>query len=73
MSAPTADNATTCLLCGEPITAREMRNAAEQVTGFTLPRTAGGANQISLRQSTGRFAHGFCVRTVKLSNQATLL
>lgn len=60
---PTPEAATLCVLCGEAIPAREMSRAWQQVTGFAVPRHAGGANYIARKEPTGRYCHPICGET----------
>jgi hypothetical protein len=52
---------TNCTFCGKPLHPRAVDVFAEQ-TGWSVNRTAGGSNQLSLRRETGRYAHGACIR-----------
>jgi len=52
-----------CAICGGPINpGRDLRAAWQEVTGFVIPRDAGGANQIKLKHFTGRVIHEECGR-----------
>jgi hypothetical protein len=50
-----------CALCGKPCNSHAVGVYVEQ-TGWSINRTAGGSNQLSLRKETGRYAHGACIR-----------
>lgn len=54
----------TCSLgCNQPITDRETYT---EVRGYTrTQRKGGGANQVALRQPTGRIAHAKCIEDAK--------
>ena len=52
-----------CAMCSGPIRpGRDLRAAWQEVTGFVVPRDAGGANQIKHKQFTGRLIHEECGR-----------
>ena len=53
--------APTCSFCDLPVEPRGADVFAEQ-RGWSVNRTAGGSNQLSLRKETGRYAHGACIR-----------
>jgi hypothetical protein len=68
-----------CHFCGRedrPIDPDATGTYAE-VTGWSRRRDAGGSNQVSLREETGRYAHDYCVRLavrgVDPANQGSLL
>lgn len=50
-----------CALCELPVNPNEKGAYVEQ-TGWSVNRSAGGSNQLSLRRETGRYAHGNCIR-----------
>ena len=50
-----------CPFCGEVLNTESKGLYVEQ-TGWSVQRIKGGANQISLRKPTGRYAHGHCIR-----------
>jgi hypothetical protein len=50
-----------CVFCGRPVAPRAEDTYREQ-QGWSVNRSAGGANQLSLRRETGRYAHGACIR-----------
>ena len=50
-----------CALCDKPVEPRGADVFVEQ-SGWSVNRSAGGSNQLSLRKETGRYAHGSCVR-----------
>lgn len=68
MSAP-------CRFCGKGVERRGTDVYVEQ-SGWSVVRSQGGSNQLSLRQETGRVAHGRCVRLanrgIDVANQGTL-
>lgn len=51
----------TCAMCGKRVEPRSSDTFIEQV-GWSINRRAGGSNQLSLREPTGRYAHGACIR-----------
>jgi len=65
-----------CAFCGRPVHPNIRGNYVEQ-SGWSINRTAGGSNQLSLRRETGRYAHGSCIRLavrgVDSRDQGTLL
>jgi len=52
---------TECTFCGKAVDPNIRGNYVEQ-TGWSVTRSAGGLNQLSLRKETGRYAHGACIR-----------
>jgi hypothetical protein len=50
-----------CAFCGKPCNPHAVGVYVEQ-SGWSVTRTAGGSNQLSLRKETGRYAHGACIR-----------
>jgi hypothetical protein len=50
-----------CAFCDLPVMPHVEGVYAEQ-SGWSVTRTAGGSNQLSLRRETGRYAHGHCIR-----------
>ena len=67
---------TECALCGKPVNSHAIGVYVEQ-SGWSITRTAGGSNQLSLRRETGRYAHGSCihlaVRGIDPRDQGALL
>lgn len=53
-------NAVPCDQCGVTIDAKAPGNA-EQVTGFRINRTQGGANMVAFAEPTGRYICRACV------------
>ena len=51
----------TCPFCDLAVNPRAEGAYVEQ-TGWSVNRSAGGSNQLSLRKETGRYAHGSCIR-----------
>lgn len=49
-----------CDICGDPIT--DLAKAARKITGWEVPREAGGTNHILGRQGLDRLAHPVCVK-----------
>lgn len=65
-----------CALCGVPVLPRDPDTYREQ-SGWSVNRSAGGSNQLSLRKETGRYAHGRCIRLavrgIDVTTQETML
>ena len=65
-----------CFFCDRPLNPNTRGVFTEQ-SGWSVNRSAGGSNQLSLRRETGRYAHGPCVRLaiqgVDARNQGALL
>ena len=47
-----------CLACGEQVSTAQ---AAQEVTGWLVPRKGGGPNHIRSQKPTGRYAHPACL------------
>jgi hypothetical protein len=52
----------TCALCGKTLVNPHFAGNYVEQTGWSINRTVGGSNQLSLRKPTGRYAHGACIR-----------
>jgi len=50
-----------CPFCDRPVNPRAEGVYVEQ-RGWSVNRSAGGSNQLSLRELSGRYAHGACIR-----------
>jgi len=50
-----------CPFCDLPVNPRAEGVYVEQ-RGWSVNRSAGGSNQLSLRELSGRYAHGSCIR-----------
>jgi len=59
-----------CDTCREPVVEGRFYR---QVTGWEKPRAQGGANQITLREETGRVRCDRCTDRVKLGGQLSWL
>lgn len=53
-----------CTYCGKMVYT-EHAGSFEQVTGWVVRRGQGGANAITMREPTGRWAHTVCVDKAK--------
>lgn len=51
-----------CAICNGPMTPNELRQAATETIGWTIPRDQGGANHIIGRRTTGKVAHVACAK-----------
>jgi len=56
----------TCLDCGKPV---DPDVAWIEVRGFSIPRSGGGQNHLTLRQPTGRFLHATCGQRRRLHDE----
>lgn len=52
---------TECVLCGKGLKV-DSRHTARAVTGWEVPRVAGGLNKLLNRTEVGRYAHLGCVK-----------
>ena len=50
-----------CHFCGKPVDP-DGRSTYRSIEGWEGRRSKGGANTITLRQETGRYAHSSCVQ-----------
>ena len=60
-----------CMFCGALVTRPGSPLVLHEVTGFTRPRSAGGANHIIARKETGRVVCDRCALRVTADGYAT--
>lgn len=67
----------TCPFCYREVRDIRAKGVFVEQTGWSVIREGGGANQLSLRKETGRYAHENCVRLavkgIDPANQGSLL
>lgn len=55
---------TLCVYCDQPVSPGDY-GTLKEVRGWVAERKQGGANAVSFRRDTGRYAHGSCAELQK--------